>query len=225
LRLPDRNFDLQIVSLSLEHADGLRLCSQVRSLDRTRHLPIMIIIEPGDDSRLLRGLDMGVNDYIVRPVDPNELLARVRTQVKRKRFTDHLRTRLEETVEMAILDPLSALHNRRYMTSHLKTLFDECVAARQANLGAPARHRPLQDGQRQLWTRRGRRGAPGVRGARPPQHSGHRPCLPVGRREFVVLRQCIATAPFPGNESGRSRSRRASAWRRSNFQTIRRSSF
>ena len=96
-----------IVSLSLEHADGLRLCSQVRSLDRTRHLPIMIIVEPGDDARLLRGLDMGVNDYIVRPVDANELLASVRTQVKRKRYTDHLRMRLEETVEMAILDPLT----------------------------------------------------------------------------------------------------------------------
>jgi len=125
LRLPDGNFDLIIVSLSLDHADGLRLCSQVRSLDRIRHLPIMIVIEPGDDARLLRGLDMGVNDYIVRPVDANELLARVRTQVKRKRYTDHLRMRLEETVEMAILDPLTALHNRRYMTSHLKTLFEE----------------------------------------------------------------------------------------------------
>jgi two-component system cell cycle response regulator len=127
LRLPDGNFDLMIVSLSLDNADGLRLCSQVRSLDLTRHLPIMIIVEPGDDARLLRGLDMGVNDYIIRPVDPNELLARVRTQVKRKRYTDHLRTRLEETVEMAILDPLTALHNRRYMSNHLQTLFDESV--------------------------------------------------------------------------------------------------
>ncbi|MGH6734738.1 MAG: PleD family two-component system response regulator [Methyloceanibacter sp.] len=125
LLLPEGNFDLMIVSLNLEHADGLRLCSQVRSLDRTRHLPIMIIVEPGEEARLLRGLDMGINDYIVRPVDPNELLARVRTQIKRKRYTDHLRTRLEETVEMAILDPLTALHNRRYMTSHLKTLFEE----------------------------------------------------------------------------------------------------
>jgi len=125
LCVPEGNFDLMIVSLNLENADGLRLCSQVRSLDRTRHLPIMIIVEPGEDGRLLRGLDMGVNDYIVRPVDPNELLARVRTQIKRKRYTDHLRTRLEETVEMAILDPLTALHNRRYMTSHLKTLFEE----------------------------------------------------------------------------------------------------
>ncbi len=127
LRIPDGNFDLVIVSLSLKHSDGLRLCSQIRSLDRIRHLPIMIIVEPDDDSRLLRGLDMGINDYTVRPVDANELLARVRTQIKRKRYTDHLRTRLEETVEMAILDPLTALHNRRYMTSHLRTLFEEAA--------------------------------------------------------------------------------------------------
>ena len=125
LRISDGNFDLVIVSLGLQHSDGLRLCSQIRSLDRIRHLPIMIIVEPSDDARLLRGLDMGINDYTVRPVDPNELLARVRTQIKRKRYTDHLRTRLEETVEMAILDPLTALHNRRYMTSHFKTLFQE----------------------------------------------------------------------------------------------------
>jgi len=70
---------------------------------------------------------MGVNDYVVRPIDPNELLARVRTQLKRKRYIDHLRVRLEESVEMAILDPLTGLHNRRYMTSHLATLFDHAA--------------------------------------------------------------------------------------------------
>ena len=125
LRLADGGFDLMIVSLNLDSADGLRLCSQVRSLDRTRRLPIMVIVEPGEDARLLRALDMGVNDYIVRPVDSNELQARVRTQIKRKRYTDQLRTQLEETVEMAVLDPLTSLHNRRYMTSHLRTLFEE----------------------------------------------------------------------------------------------------
>src|SRR6476659_5501723 len=125
LRLPDGDFDLIIVSLSLRDADGLRLCSQVRSLDRARHLPLLIIVERGDDAPLLKGLDMGVNDYVVRPIDPNELLARVRTQLKRKRYLDHLRVRLEESVEMAILDPLTGLHNRRYMASHLATLFDD----------------------------------------------------------------------------------------------------
>jgi len=85
----------------------------------------MVIVEPGEEARLHRGLDMGVNDYVQRPVNPSELLARVRTQVKRKRYTDYLRSRLEQTVEMAVLDPLTALYNRRYLTSHLVTLFEE----------------------------------------------------------------------------------------------------
>ena len=91
MKLTEHNFDLLIVSLSLTNADGLRLCSQVRSLDRTRHLPIIMLVEPGDDARLMRGLDMGVNDYVMRPVDRHELLARVRTQIKRKRHSDYLR--------------------------------------------------------------------------------------------------------------------------------------
>jgi two-component system cell cycle response regulator len=127
LSLPEQEFDLLIVSLSLSNTDGLRLCSQVRSLDRIRQLPILIIVEPGDDAKLLRGLDMGVNDYIVRPLDKNELLARVRTQIKRKRYADKLKTRIEESVEMAITDALTGLHNRRYMESHLNTLVEEAV--------------------------------------------------------------------------------------------------
>jgi len=119
--------DLLMVSLSLEDADGLRLCSQIRSLDKTRHLPILMLIEPGDDARLLRGLDIGVNDYIVRPIDRSEMLARVRTQIKRKRYADCLRQRLEERVEQALIDPLTGLHNRRYLQSHMRGQIDEAI--------------------------------------------------------------------------------------------------
>jgi two-component system cell cycle response regulator len=127
ITLPDSDYDLLMVSLSLSGTDGLRLCSQVRSLNRIRHLPILIITEPGEDARLLRGLEMGVNDYLVRPIDKNEMLARVKTQIKRKRYSDQLRSRLEENVEMAITDALTGLYNRRYMEGHLKTLFEEAV--------------------------------------------------------------------------------------------------
>ena len=127
MRVAEHNFDLLIVSLSLSSADGLRLCSQVRSLERTRHLPVIVLIEPGDEARLLRGLDMGVNDYLVRPIDRHEMLARVRTQIKRKRHSDLLRTRLEESVEFAITDALTGLHNRRYMEGHLRTLVQESL--------------------------------------------------------------------------------------------------
>jgi two-component system cell cycle response regulator len=124
-KLAESNFDLLVVSLSLQNADGLRLCSQVRSLERTRHLPVIMLVEPGDEARLLRGLDMGVNDYLMRPIDRHELLARVKTQIKRKRHSDFLRHRLAESVELAVTDPLTGLHNRRYMEGHLKTLVAE----------------------------------------------------------------------------------------------------
>jgi two-component system cell cycle response regulator len=127
IRLAEGAFDLVIVSLSLSNADGLRLCSQVRSLDRTRHIPIIILVEPGEDARLLRGLDMGVNDYLIRPIDRNEMLARVRTQIRRKRHSDFLRTRIDKSVEMSVTDALTGLHNRRYMEGHLKTLVADCL--------------------------------------------------------------------------------------------------
>jgi two-component system cell cycle response regulator len=127
LKVAEAGCDLLMVSLNLGRADGLRLCAQVRALERTRHLPMIVLLDPGDDARLLRALDMGVNDYLMRPIDRNEMLARVRTQIRRKRHADQLRMRLERSVELAIIDPLTGLHNRRYMESHLKTLVAQSI--------------------------------------------------------------------------------------------------
>ena len=127
LSLPSGEYDLIVISLSLRNADGLRLCSEIRSLDDGRHLPLLALAEAEEQGRLHRALDMGVNDYIVRPVNTSELLVRVRTQIKRKRYTDYLRSRLEQSVELAVLDPLTTLHNRRYFTRHMQALFDRSV--------------------------------------------------------------------------------------------------
>jgi len=97
-RVAEKPCDLILVSLNLATDDGLRLCSQLRAIERTRHLPIIVIAQPGEDARLLRALDMGVNDYLTRPVDRNDLLVRVRTQIRRKEHSDFLRDRLEEMV-------------------------------------------------------------------------------------------------------------------------------
>ena len=126
-RLNNGAFDLVMISLSLTGSDGLRLCSQIRSVDRLRHIPIIVLVEPGAEARLLRGLDLGVTDYLMRPIDRNEMLARVRTQLRRRRYTEFLRTRLEQSVEAAVTDPLTGLHNRRYMESHLRTLVEEAL--------------------------------------------------------------------------------------------------
>jgi two-component system cell cycle response regulator len=122
------NYDLMIVSLSLENFDGLRLCSQARSLERTRHMPILAISDADNNARLLRGLEIGVNDYLLRPVDKNELLARARTQIRKRRYTDHLRDNVQNSIEAAITDALTGLYNRRYMESHLATLAEQASA-------------------------------------------------------------------------------------------------
>ncbi len=120
-------YDLFVVSLGLQNSDALRLCSQIRSLERTRNLPVLLIAEAEDRPRILRGLDLGVNDYLVRPIDRNELVARVRTQLRRKRYADSLRDNVQAAIEMAIIDPLTGLNNRRYLESHLATLLDQAA--------------------------------------------------------------------------------------------------
>jgi two-component system cell cycle response regulator len=122
------NFDLAIVSLSLENFDGLRLCSQLRSLERTRSVPILALAESDNNARLVRGLEIGVNDYLMRPVDKNELLARARTQIRKKRYTERLRDNVQLSIEMAITDALTGLYNRRYMENHLATLVEQAAS-------------------------------------------------------------------------------------------------
>jgi two-component system, cell cycle response regulator len=122
------NYDLMIVSLGLDKFDALRLCSQVRSLERTRNLPLLAVADADHNARLLRGLEIGINDYLTRPIDKNELLARVRTQIRRKRYTERLRDNVQQSIEMAITDGLTGLYNRRYMESHLVTLIEQATA-------------------------------------------------------------------------------------------------
>lgn len=118
-------YDMVAVSLNLADFDALRLCSQLRSLERTRSLPILLIADLDERARILRGLDLGVNDYIVRPIDRNELIARVRTQLRRKRYADSLHFNVLAAIELAVVDPLTGLNNRRYLETHLASLLDQ----------------------------------------------------------------------------------------------------
>ena len=124
-------YECVLISTGFADYDPLRLCSQLRSVDRTRFLPIILLADLGDENRIIRGLELGVNDYLVRPIDEHELTARLRTQVKRKRYNDHLRASVTQTIEMAVTDGLTGLHNRRYLDSHLRTLFDRAVSRRR----------------------------------------------------------------------------------------------
>jgi len=119
--------DLIIVNATARTFDGLRFAAQIRSDEATRHVPILAIVDFDERSRLVKALDLGVSDILPRPIDPQELAARARTQIKRKRYTDYLRDNLDHSLELAVTDQLTGLHNRRYMTGQLDALVKRAV--------------------------------------------------------------------------------------------------
>ena len=119
--------DLLIVNIATKGFDGLRLAAQIRSDESTRHVPVLAVFDPAERSRALKALEIGVNDLIAKPIDPEELSARARTLIRQKRYTDFLRNNLDSSLELAVTDPLTGLHNRRYMTGQLSALVRRAV--------------------------------------------------------------------------------------------------
>ena len=118
-------YELVLVSMALGDFDPLRVCSQMRTAELTRTLPIILIAEDDDRPRVVRGLDLGVNDFIMRPIERNELLARVRTQIKRQRYAVELRQSVTNTLALAVTDELTGLYNRRYFDRHLSLMLEK----------------------------------------------------------------------------------------------------
>ncbi|WP_292043337.1 MULTISPECIES: PleD family two-component system response regulator [unclassified Brevundimonas] len=114
--------DLMIINAANASFDGLRLLAHLRAREVTRSLPILTIVDLKERQRLVKALELGANDIVSAPIDPDELSVRVVTQVKRKRYTDFLRERLERNLEAAVTDVLTGLHNRRYMASQLQSM-------------------------------------------------------------------------------------------------------
>jgi len=78
-------FDLVILDLMLPDADGLELCRQIRADPQSGNLPIVMLTAKGDPLDRVVGLEMGADDYLAKPFEPRELLARIRAVLRRMR--------------------------------------------------------------------------------------------------------------------------------------------
>ena len=124
-------YELVVVDLRLKGQDALRFCSKLRSEEKTRYTPVLLVADEGDTERLAKAMDLGTNDYLIRPIDENELLARSRAQVRRRRYQIQLRRNYELSLEMALTDSLTGLYNRRYLEAHIGGLLDRIAGGRR----------------------------------------------------------------------------------------------
>jgi two-component system, cell cycle response regulator len=123
--------DLYVVHRSLaEGGDGLRLVSSLRARPETRQAAIILVVDQGDLATAAAGLDLGASDFIESPFDLNELLARIRCQLRRKRYADRLRANLRNGLRLAAIDPLTGIYNRRYAFQHMTRVIER---ARETN--------------------------------------------------------------------------------------------
>ena len=124
LRIGKGNIDIFIVSLVSASFDGLRLCSSLRFEEKTRDTPILSICDAEDDACLVRAYDIGVNDTIMRPINEQEMLARIGTLLRRKYYSDSLKENFNANLEMVVSDSLTGLGNRRYFDRAVLPLFE-----------------------------------------------------------------------------------------------------
>ncbi|MDX1923676.1 MAG: PleD family two-component system response regulator [Rickettsiaceae bacterium] len=116
----DYSPDVIIISCQLSSSDPLRIAVTLRVKDFLRYTSFVLMTEEDDMSVVIKGMDLGVSDYFLYPIDENELLARIKTQLRRKKYQDSLRDGLEKTVSLSVKDPLSGLYNRRYFDVHIE---------------------------------------------------------------------------------------------------------
>jgi two-component system, cell cycle response regulator len=129
-QLQKKKYKLAIISLNMANFDGLRICSMIRASENFRRLSLIATGDNHNNMTLIKALDMGVNDFINRPVDYNEFILRVKSQIKRYNLSEKLRKNVENSVEHAITDPLTSMYNRRYLNMHLENL---CIKSAENN--------------------------------------------------------------------------------------------
>ncbi|HEX9186097.1 MAG TPA: response regulator transcription factor [Vicinamibacteria bacterium] len=95
-RIRDGGHDLVVLDLQLPGLDGLSLCAELRRDRQTRAIPVIMLTARGDEADRVVGLEVGADDYVVKPFSPKELVARVRALLRR------LERRDEEPVPLVL---------------------------------------------------------------------------------------------------------------------------
>jgi two-component system, cell cycle response regulator len=113
-------YDVVICDLEMPGMDGFKFLSMMSSRDELRDIPVIMLTGREDLETKIKGLEQGASDYVTKPFDTGELVARVKVQLKIKSLQDSLKQSNELLRELSNTDPLTGLYNRRFLMETLE---------------------------------------------------------------------------------------------------------
>lgn len=120
------NVDLILCDLIMPNMDGIKFLEMVATQEGLKDIPVIMLTACEDKKSKVNGLDHGACDYVTKPFFAEELIARVKVQLKLKRQQDKLKQSNKILTELTTRDPLTQFHNRRSMMEILDREIQRC---------------------------------------------------------------------------------------------------
>lgn len=120
----NKPIDLIICDIEMPGMDGFKFLRMLNGREELQDIPVIMVTGREDTETKIKGLEQGASDYVTKPYDAGELLARVKVQLKIKSLQDKLKQSNQLLLELSLTDPLTGLSNRRAMMENLSMEFE-----------------------------------------------------------------------------------------------------
>lgn len=119
-RLQSEKYDLVCLDILLPDMNGLDVCKKLKQQENTKDIPIIVITCLTDLESKLKAIEIGSDDFLIKPIIGQELTARVKVLLEKKKRLEKLRNHYESALNSAIMDWLTGLYNHGYMKNFLE---------------------------------------------------------------------------------------------------------
>jgi len=115
--------DLVLLDVLMPRLSGLEACRLLKGMTSDNFLPVVLVTVKTDSASRVEGLRIGADDYVCKPFEENELLARVEAMLRIKKLHDHVAAAKAKLEQLSVHDELTGLYNYRYLHTRLSEEF------------------------------------------------------------------------------------------------------
>lgn len=113
-------FPIIITDWMMPKISGLELCQKIRSMENVGYVFIILLTARDKKEDIVAGFEAGIDDFLTKPINPSELLARLNSGIRILSLEQSLRSANKEIIKLSVTDPLTGCYNRRYLSERLQ---------------------------------------------------------------------------------------------------------